>query len=124
MSDLTPLNRRRLLVGLAETVVKVFHHDDATVCTRHLRFVPCRRCPSSDQQWHSQDPVHVAIVHLFQNSKIDAVHAYDQLLASGLDMNVVITCPRCERESRNPIDIEQGWCAACQWWTSDEVGWP
>ena len=29
------------------------------------------------------------------------------------------TCPCCGKTSHNPADIEQGYCAACHWWTGD-----
>lgn len=32
-----------------------------------------------------------------------------------------ITCPRCGKHSFNPNDIEQGYCGACHWWTSDPI---
>jgi hypothetical protein len=28
-------------------------------------------------------------------------------------------CPRCERRTYNPNDIEYGYCASCHWWTGD-----
>lgn len=30
-----------------------------------------------------------------------------------------ITCPACQRTSYHPKDVEQGYCSACDWWTSD-----
>jgi hypothetical protein len=30
-----------------------------------------------------------------------------------------ITCPDCLRTSYHPMDISQGYCGYCHWWTSD-----
>ena len=29
------------------------------------------------------------------------------------------TCPCCGAVSRNPNDLEQGYCGRCHWWTGD-----
>lgn len=34
---------------------------------------------------------------------------------------VSITCPECGMTSFNKNDIQQGYCGACSWWTSDPV---
>lgn len=30
-----------------------------------------------------------------------------------------ITCPDCGRTSFHPMDVAQGYCGWCHWWTSD-----
>jgi hypothetical protein len=34
---------------------------------------------------------------------------------------VSFTCPCCKKISHNPGDAENGYCAACHWWTGDPV---
>jgi hypothetical protein len=40
----------------------------------------------------------------------------------GDDDTAGITCPHCSRTSRNPHDIEQGYCGNCHDWTSPPGG--
>ena len=35
-----------------------------------------------------------------------------------------ITCPRCHRTSHHPVDVREGYCAACHDWTSLRLGVP
>jgi hypothetical protein len=29
------------------------------------------------------------------------------------------TCPRCDRTSHHPKDVDERYCGACHWWTGD-----
>lgn len=37
------------------------------------------------------------------------------------DQRPLIVCPKCGAPSWNPHDLEEGYCGACCWWTSDPL---
>lgn len=34
---------------------------------------------------------------------------------------IPFVCPRCGAVSHHPMDLQQGYCGSCHWWTGDDV---
>jgi hypothetical protein len=51
-----------------------------------------------------------------------ALHGIQAAELPGLGFQEVFRCPRCEKVSAHPTDLEYGWCSNCKAYTAERRG--